>query len=85
VTIQLESVGTWAILRVTDTGIGISERDLPRLFDRLFRTDSAGQRADGSGLGLAILKRIVDVHRGTVEVQSRPDAGSTFTVRLPLA
>ncbi|MEZ5318137.1 MAG: HAMP domain-containing sensor histidine kinase [Vicinamibacterales bacterium] len=85
VTIQLESAEPWAILRVTDTGIGISERDLPRLFDRLFRTDSAGQRADGTGLGLAIVKRIVEVHRGTVEVESRPDAGSMFTVRLPLA
>jgi len=85
VTIRLESSDRTAIVRVTDTGIGVLEQDLPRLFDRLFRTDSAGQRADGTGLGLAIVKRIVEAHRGTVEVQSRPGAGSTFTVRLPLA
>jgi two-component system OmpR family sensor kinase len=83
VTIRLESSDTSAILRVTDTGIGVLEQDLPRLFDRLFRTDSAGKRANGTGLGLAIVKRIVDAHRGTVEVQSRPGAGSTFTVKLP--
>lgn len=85
VTIRLESSDTTAIVRVTDTGIGVLEQDLPRLFDRLFRTDSAGQRADGTGLGLAIVKRIVEVHRGTVEVQSRPGVGSTFTVKLPLS
>jgi two-component system OmpR family sensor kinase len=83
VTIRLESSDTSAVLRVTDTGIGVLEQDLPRLFDRLFRTDSAGTRADGTGLGLAIVKRIVEAHRGSVEVQSRPGAGATFIVTLP--
>lgn len=82
-TIRLESSDTSAVLRVTDTGIGVPEQDLPRLFDRFFRTDAAGKRADGTGLGLAIVKRIVEAHRGTVEVRSRPGAGSTFTVKLP--
>jgi signal transduction histidine kinase len=85
VTIRLETADCSAILRITDTGIGISEQHLPRLFDRLFRTESAGQRAEGTGLGLAIVKRIVEAHRGVVEVHSRPGAGSTFTVRLPLS
>lgn len=85
VTIRLEAADGNATLRITDTGIGISEQHLPRLFDRLFRTESAGQRAEGTGLGLAIVKRIVEAHRGMVEVQSRPGAGSTFTVRLPLS
>lgn len=83
VNIRLHGTDGHAVLRVTDTGIGIAEEHLPRLFDRLFRTESAGQRAEGMGLGLAIAKRIVDAHRGTVEVQSRPGAGSTFTVTLP--
>ena len=85
VTIRLEVEDGRAVLRITDTGIGISAQHLPRLFDRLFRTESAGQRAEGTGLGLAIAKRIVDVHFGTVEVQSRLGAGSTFIVKLPRA
>lgn len=83
VTIRLESSDTSAVLRVTDTGIGVLEQDQPRVFDRLFRTNSAGTRAEGTGLGLAIVKRIVDAHRGSVEVQSHPGEGSTFTVKLP--
>jgi two-component system, OmpR family, phosphate regulon sensor histidine kinase PhoR len=83
VSIRLEAAHGHAILRITDTGIGISEEHLPRLFDRLFRTESAGRRADGTGVGLAIVKRIVEVHRGTVKVQSRVSSGSTFTVTLP--
>jgi signal transduction histidine kinase len=57
--------------------------DLPRLFDRLFRADAADRSTTGTGLGLAIVKRIVDVHRGTVDVESVPGRGSMFTVRLP--
>lgn len=83
VSIHLQATADEAVLVVTDTGIGISAEHLPRLFDRLFRADAADRSATGTGLGLAIVKRIVDVHRGTVEVQSQPGRGSTFTVRLP--
>lgn len=83
VNIRLDVTDGNAVLRVTDTGMGIAEQHLPRLFDRLFRTESAGQRAEGMGLGLAIVKRIIEAHHGTVEVQSRVGAGSTFTVALP--
>jgi len=85
VRIDLETADGKAVLRITDTGIGIPEEYLPRLFDRLFRTESAGQRAEGTGLGLAIAKRMVEAHGGSIEVQSRVGAGSTFTVSLPLA
>lgn len=83
VSIHLQAAARNAVLEVTDTGTGISAEDLPRLFDRLFRADAADRSTAGTGLGLAIVKRIVDVHRGAVEVQSRPGQGSTFTVRLP--
>jgi PAS domain S-box-containing protein len=70
---------------VTDDGVGIDEADLPRLFDRFFRTSQATTAAvQGAGLGLTISRRIVEEHGGTIEVASKPGQGSTFTVRLPL-
>ena len=73
-------------LQVQDTGIGIAPEDIPHLFDRFYRSRRAGQLAiPGTGLGLAIVKEIVDLHGGTVEVESRNGEGSTFKVWLPLA
>ncbi|MEM1042694.1 MAG: ATP-binding protein [Bacteroidota bacterium] len=73
-----------AVLRVSDTGIGISEAFLPQLFDS-FKQESTGMERshEGTGLGLAITKRLVDLMGGTIEVQSAKGTGSTFTVRLP--
>ena len=85
VDIRLRQQAGDAILQVIDSGIGIAAEHLPHVFERHFRSDSGSERPAGSGLGLAILKRIVDVHRGTVEVQSTLGRGSNFTVRLPLA
>ncbi len=73
-----------ALLEVSDTGIGISAADIPRIFDRFYRVDKARSRSQGgSGLGLAICRWIVEAHGGRIDVQSRPGAGTTFTVRLP--
>lgn len=76
------------ILAVSDTGIGIAPGDLPHIFDRFYRADVArtrtGERA-GAGLGLAICRWIAEAHGGTIEVQSRPGRGTTFTVTLPRA
>jgi len=85
VAVRLSATPQEAVLEVVDTGLGISEENVPRLFDRLFRVDAADRSADGTGLGLAIVKRIVNVHGGTINVKSRPGTGSTFTVRLPRA
>lgn len=74
-----------AAVRVSDSGIGIGEEDLPRIFERFYKTDKSRNRASGgSGLGLAIVKKIVDLHHGTIEVQSKPGEGTVFTVRLPV-
>lgn len=73
---------------VSDTGIGIAPGDLPHIFDRFYRADTARTRtADrpGVGLGLAICKWIAEAHGGTIDVQSRPGRGTTFTVTLPAA
>ncbi|TCW75500.1 two-component sensor histidine kinase [Burkholderia sp. SRS-46] len=71
-----------AVLRVVDTGEGIAAQHLPHLFERFYRVDPARSEAS-TGLGLAIVKTIIALHRGTVEVTSRPGLGTTFTIRLP--
>jgi signal transduction histidine kinase len=73
-------------VRVSDTGVGIPEEDLPNLFDRFYRVDKDRSRTTGgSGLGLAISKQIVELHGGQLSAKSEVDAGSTFEVRLPKA
>ncbi|MFL5779449.1 MAG: ATP-binding protein [Chloroflexota bacterium] len=73
-----------ASIEVTDTGVGIEPAELPRIFDRFYRGTRANEaRGSGSGLGLAIVRSIVDMHHGSVEVESRLGAGTRFTVLLP--
>lgn len=72
-------------LRVSDTGIGISDADQKRIFERFYRVDADRSRASGgTGLGLSIVKHIASAHGGDVSVWSRPGQGSTFTLRLPV-
>jgi signal transduction histidine kinase len=70
---------------VTDHGIGISAEEQTRLFEPFARGDVARQSVGGTGLGLFITAEIVERHGGTIEVESEPERGSVFTVRLPLA
>jgi len=86
VSVELGSSNGRAVFTVADTGIGIAPGDLPHVFDRFWRADSARTRTSeraGTGLGLAICKWIAEAHGGTIEVQSRPGRGTTFTVGLP--
>ena len=71
-------------IRVSDTGIGISEADLGLLFQEFRQLDQGDQRQEGTGLGLALTKRFVELHGGTISVQSTRGEGSTFTLRLPV-
>lgn len=84
VTVRVDSDGEEVTLRVSDTGIGIPSRDIPRIFERFYRVDRARSReTGGTGLGLAIVKHVVENHGGSVDVESELGRGTTFRVRLP--
>ncbi len=86
VDISVSAVDGEARVRVADTGIGIPVEEQPQLFQRFFRSSSAKERAiQGTGLGLSIVDSIVAAHGGRIDVRSAHLAGTTFTVRLPLA
>ena len=83
--IRLHTEDGNAVLSVTDRGCGIAPEHVERLFERFYRVDKARSRkAGGTGLGLAIVKHIMQLHRGSAEVRSRPGEGSTFLLRLPI-
>ncbi len=85
--ISAKKHGQYGYLIVSDQGQGIKASDLPHIFDRFYRADSSRskEKVAGYGLGLSIAKKIVDLHKGTIEAKSTPGKGSTFTVGLPLA
>jgi signal transduction histidine kinase len=83
VEVRTHAAGDHAEIRVRDSGMGIAEEDLPRIFERLYRGDRSRSQP-GLGLGLSFVKAICEAHGGTVDVESVPDRGSTFTVHLPL-
>lgn len=75
-----------AVVRITDNGPGIPEEDQARIFERFFKSDRSRNRSSGgSGLGLSIAHKIVELHHGSISVQSRPGEGADFTVVLPAA
>ena len=76
--------GDAALLEVADTGSGVPEADLERIFDRLYRTaDAVRDQVPGAGLGLAIVRAIMDAHGGQVEARSTPGSGTVVRVRVP--
>ena len=86
VRVETRRNGTKIGILVSDTGVGIPSRDLPRIFERFYRVDKARSRqVGGTGLGLSIVKHIVERMDGGISATSQLGKGSVFTITLPLA
>ncbi|GAB4093498.1 ATP-binding protein [Flaviaesturariibacter terrae] len=84
ITVQVQDAGHVITVSVEDTGIGIAEDQLSKVFDRFHRIESRGGRSqEGTGIGLAMVRELVRLHGGSIHVESTPGTGSRFTVQLP--
>ncbi|KRF62062.1 hypothetical protein ASG99_06590 [Bacillus sp. Soil768D1] len=85
IVIQIKKIDGFVEVKIADTGMGIPEEDLPYILDRFYKVDKVRNRSEtGSGLGLSITKKLVELHGGTIEVQSELGKGTTFYIRLLL-
>jgi len=82
VKVEVRESDGWAEVAVSDTGVGISEDQLPQIFERFYRVDEARTRG-GAGLGLAIARQIIEAHGGSIDAQSEVNKGSTFILQTP--
>ncbi|MBU4210487.1 HAMP domain-containing histidine kinase [Patescibacteria group bacterium] len=85
VLVATQTTKKYLILKIKDTGIGISKQHIPHIFDRFYRVDVSRSKQMGFGLGLSLAKKIITQHQGSISVKSEIRHGSTFTLRLPLS
>jgi two-component system phosphate regulon sensor histidine kinase PhoR len=84
INIKLTNADSRAVCRISDSGIGIPEEDRLHIFERFYKVDKARDRnLGGNGLGLSLVKKIVELHKGTIEVESEAGAGTEFIIKLP--
>ena len=84
ISVRVGREGSDAVVTISDTGIGVAAEEMPRLFERFHRIESARARSnEGSGIGLALVQELVSLHGGTITAESVEGAGTTFSVRLP--
>ena len=83
VTIEIASTPADMTVRVSDQGIGIHKKDIPKLFKKFSRAENVISTASGTGLGLYWAKKLVELHKGEIKVSSKPGKGSSFSVIIP--
>ena len=83
IVVNAKENGTDVVISIQDNGVGISEEDLPHIFDGFYRGKSGQAMATGHGIGLAVSRQIIEAHNGSIVVESELGKGTTFTVRLP--
>jgi signal transduction histidine kinase len=83
ITVRIQGNDAHVQIQITDNGIGMNEQSAARLFDRYYRGTSTDTPTGSTGLGMAVVKQIVTAHRGTVDVTSKIDHGTSVTVQLP--
>jgi signal transduction histidine kinase/DNA-binding response OmpR family regulator len=84
ISVEVRTESTHCRIAMRDTGVGIAAEDLGRLFERFYRADNMrGRSVEGTGIGLSLVRGLVELQRGTVEIDSEPDRGTTVTIRLP--
>jgi signal transduction histidine kinase len=84
ISVELREAGERFVLRVADTGVGIPEAELPRIFERFYRVaGTTGRTHEGAGIGLSLVRELVQLHGGRIEVESRAGRGSVFRVEIP--
>jgi signal transduction histidine kinase/FixJ family two-component response regulator len=84
ISVEVRAEPTHCSITMRDTGVGIAAEDLDRLFERFYRADNMrGRSVEGTGIGLSLVRGLVDLHRGTVQIDSELDRGTTVTIRLP--
>ncbi len=85
ITVEISAEKDFAVLQVKDTGIGIPENELPKMFERFHRVQNVtGRTYEGTGIGLSLIKELVQMHKGSISVESELNEGSVFTVKIPL-
>lgn len=84
ITITSQLLNQQIVIQVRDQGIGISQKDIPYIFERFYRVDKSRSQTNGYGLGLSIAKEIIHTHKGSIFLKSKLGAGTTFTLNLPL-
>ena len=84
ISVEVRAESAHCVVAIRDTGVGIAAEDLDRLFDRFYRAENLrGRSVEGTGIGLSLVRGLVELHGGTVEIDSELDSGTTVTIRLP--
>ena len=83
ISVNLSSTIDFVVIQIKDNGIGIKKEDLPFIFERMYRSDRSRHKTKGSGIGLTIAKRILSLHSASIDVESKENKGTTFTISIP--